>query len=172
MTVDTSHKLIKDSVCAGTLTLDASRHGMRGNAVQTWLPLQRWFAIIALGALLSGCASIDTVKNAPLTDGQQQTFRARYDRTTASTLKALTVLNTNISSAAEDGNGTIYLVSKPLSGFSWGEVGRVFVKKAANPPTTVYVDWQKRVQTQVTGTSQDEFANTVFGSISSALADY
>ena len=49
----------------------------------------------------------------------------------------------------DDQQGTIYLVSKPLSAFSWGEIGRVFLKKATNLPTTVYIDWQKRVQSRL-----------------------
>ena len=89
------------------------------------MPFTRGLTVLALGAALAGCASLDTVKNAPLNDGMPQTFDATYDRTSAATLKALTALNITITNSTEDANGTIYLVTKPISGFSWGEVGRV-----------------------------------------------
>ncbi len=128
--------------------------------------------LLPLGALalgLASCATMDTVKQAPLDQGISHPFDASYDRTSAATLKALSSLNVNITSSNEDATGTIYLVSKSLSAFSWGEVGRVYVKKTGAPPTVVFVDWEKRSTLQITGTGADEFSNTLFDAIGHAL---
>lgn len=119
--------------------------------------------------LLAACANMDTVKNAPPDQGLSRAFDASYDRTTAATLKALSSLNVNITNAAEDSSGTTYLVSKPMSMFSWGEVGRVRVQRSSAPPTLVFVDWRKRDTVQITGTGADEFSSTLFAEIAKSL---
>ena len=126
---------------------------------------------LALGlvASLAACANIDTVKDAPLDEGKSQSFSATYDHTAAATLKALSSLNVEIASSSQDATGTIFLVSKPLSFGSWGEVGRIWVKKSAAPPTAVYVNWKKRATGAITGTSEDEFAAALFKAIASDL---
>ena len=62
------------------------------------------------------------------------------------------------------------LITKPVSAFSWGEVGRVTVLRSAQPPTSVRVYWEKRSQLQLTGTGQSEAASQIFAGIDQALA--
>ena len=130
-----------------------------------------WRATVACLLLIGvvGCADMNTVKNAPLDQGIAQDFDATYDHTTAMTLAALTSLNVSITSSSEDAAGTTYLVSKSLSAWSWGEVGRVFVKRQPAAPTTVVVNWQKRLQSQLSGTGSDEFAQALFNAIKKQL---
>ena len=122
---------------------------------------------IAVGG--SGCATMDTVKDAPQQEGISRSFNAPYDSTVAAALKALAGLNVNVTSSSQDGNGTTYLVSKSLSAWSWGEVGRVYVEKSVAPPTTVFVDWKKRDALQITGTGSDEASQAIFNAIQQDL---
>jgi hypothetical protein len=131
--------------------------------------LTRALAALCLVAGLAACANIETVKDAPLGEGKSQSFSATYDHTAAATLKALSSLNIEIQSSNQDASGTIFLVSKPMSFASWGEVGRIWVKKSAAPPTVVYVNWKKRATGAITGTSEDDFANALFKAIASDL---
>lgn len=121
-------------------------------------------------ALLTGCASTDTVRNASVTDARSKSFNAPYERTNSATLKALSAMNVDITESSEDTRGTTYMVEKALTAFSWGEVGRVLVQKSAASPTTVYVNWEKRARFQITGTDQNEFSDALFVQIDQALA--
>jgi hypothetical protein len=125
------------------------------------------FALSA--ALLTSCASSETVRNAPLTDARSKPFNASYERTNAATLKALSAMNVDVTESSEDARGTTYMVEKALTGFSWGEIGRVLVQKSAAPPTTVYVNWEKRARYQITGTGQNEFSDALFFQIDRGL---
>lgn len=131
--------------------------------------MNRRFFILALLLALSACASMDTVKTASLDEAKRRDFPATYDRTNAATLRALSAMNLNISSSNEDATGTTYLVSQAMSMMSWGEVGRVFVKKSSQAPTSVYVNWEKRSRFQLTGTGEKEFASLLFTQISFGL---
>jgi len=84
-------------------------------------------------------------------------------------MKALSTLNINITGSSTESIGTIILVSKPISAFSWGEVGRVVVMKSDTTPITVVVNWQKRDQIQLTGTDANEFTSTLFSMIDKSL---
>lgn len=78
-------------------------------------------------------------------------------------------MNVNIVSSSEDAQGMTYLFSQAMQAFSWGEVGRVTVRKSAAPPTAVYVLWEKRSQFQLTGTGQSEFSRLFFSQVQSGL---
>ena len=65
--------------------------------------------------------------------------------------------------------GLVILVTKQLSAFSWGEVGRIYVQKSTSAPTSVYVLWEKRYQLQISGTGQSEFSDSLFKAIANAL---
>jgi hypothetical protein len=119
----------------------------------------------AAAFVVAGCANMSAVSNAPLGSGISSSFNSSYDHTNAATLKALSSLNINITSSKEDATGTIYLVSKPMSAFSYGEVGRVYVKKSGSPPILVFVNWEKRDQLQITGTDSTEFSQELFARI-------
>ena len=93
-------------------------------------------------------------------------FDAPYDRVLASTLSMLNQLGVTIDSVETLSDGTRILVSQGMSGFSWGEVGRVIVERRPIPPIPVRLVWVRRYQRQVTGTSQAEFAQQLYRGIS------
>ena len=118
---------------------------------------------------LSGCATSETVRKAPVDQGISRAFPASYDHAVATTIKALSSLNINITGSETQAVGTVIMVSKPMSGFSWGEVGRVIVKKSDAAPTTVIVNWEKRDQLQITGTDSKDFTDVLFAEIQKDL---
>jgi hypothetical protein len=122
-----------------------------------------------IAPLLGACANMDTVRNASLEDARSRAFNASFERTNSATLKALASMNVDITESSENAQGTTYMVNKALTAFSWGEVGRVLVKKSDAAPTTVYVNWEKRSRYQITGTNQTEFSETLFAQIGDGL---
>ena len=119
---------------------------------------------------LGACATAVTVQNAPADAGTAQTFPASYDRVSAATLEALRQFNVNVTSTQEHAGGLQILVTKSLSAFSWGEVGRITVVRTSAPPTPVRVVWEKRAQFQITGTGETEFSRELFDGIRRNLA--
>jgi hypothetical protein len=126
-------------------------------------------ALLAV-ACLAGCATADTVKNAPVDAGIAKSFDAPYERTVAATLSALAAMKVSMHDNSEEAPGRVIMVNTHVSAFSWGEVGRVIVKKSAAAPTTVVVNWSKRDQLQITGTSADDFSSDLFVGIETRLA--
>lgn|SRR5579883_2059174 len=122
--------------------------------------------VLALG----GCADLDTVKNAAKESGTARSFTAPYDEVTAATLESIRQLDVGIAGTEEKPEGLVVLVSKPLSAFSYGEVGRVLVERSPAPPTNVRIVWEKRYQLQISGTGEDEFSREVFTRIGATLA--
>jgi hypothetical protein len=119
-------------------------------------------AFLLCGA--AGCADLDTVRNAPLDKGISRQFDVPYDRLTAAALTALSSVDVNIVSSSEDAGGTIYLVDKSLTITSWGEVGRIYVKRSVAPPTTLIVYWEKRARAGE-GIDAREFTRVFFEAI-------
>lgn len=132
--------------------------------------MKRIFGVVALVGILAGCASIDTVEQAALTDGISQSFNANYDSVSGATLKGLSTLNVTVRSSDKTDGGMTLLVSKAVNAFSWGEVGRIYIERSVTPPTKVFVVWEKRSQLQITGTSAEEFSKALFNAVSASLA--
>lgn len=114
---------------------------------------------------LASCASMSTIENAPLTDGETKIFQADYEKVKAAALISLEAQKLDVQNTEDvDGGQAIYF-TKPVSGFSWGEVGRVFVEKGMNGNTKVYVKTARRSSTNITATSQSTFAKRIFAGI-------
>lgn len=129
----------------------------------------RYVLGLAMALVLSACASSDTMRSAPDTAGTVRVFQARYDAVTAATLDSIRGLNINVTSSEETPTGLVVLVSKPVSAFSWGEVGRVIVPRSTGTETMVRVYWEKRSTLQITGTGQAEAAEQIYAGIQMGL---
>lgn len=123
---------------------------------------------IAAALLLAGCASSSDVRNAPLNAGVSKEFPAPYEQTKRLALESVQGLNVDVKSANESGKLYTIEFAKPMTAFSWGEVGRVTVMDL-DPNTRVSVLSEKRSKYQLTGTNEDEFAEAVFDGIQSSL---
>jgi hypothetical protein len=134
--------------------------------------LSRWKSYALIGAILltslAGCADLDTVRDAPLDKGVSRSFDVPYNRLTAAALATLSSVNVNLVSSSEDATGTIYIIDKSLTFTSWGEVGRIYVKKAPTPPTTIIVYWEKRARGGE-GIGADEFTKAFYDELGKHL---
>ena len=127
-------------------------------------------ALMAAPAALSGCATSATVAEAPLTAGVSQDFAAPYEVAKAAALEAVERLNVDIQGSDETPERFQVRFSKPISGFSWGEVGTVNVIRGDEQHTRIYVHSEKRSRAQITGTSERQFAEQIFANITESLA--
>jgi hypothetical protein len=127
-------------------------------------------ALFAVPAALTGCATSDTVRGAAVTEGQSQDFAAPYDVVKAAALEAVQRMNVDIQGSDETTERFQMRFSKPISGFSWGEVGAVNVIRVDDQTTRVYVNSEKRSQMQITGTSERQFAEQIFANITESVA--
>lgn len=127
-------------------------------------------AALALAGATQGCATVDTVREAPVTAGRSQDFAAPYDVVRAAALEAVERLNVDVQGADETPERFQIRFSKPISPLSWGEVGVVNVVRIGERATRVYVNTEKRDQVQITGTSERQFAEQIFANIEESLA--
>jgi len=134
--------------------------------------IRGWARCASIAAVLSfsvvGCADLDTVRNAPLDKGVARDFDVPYNHLTAATLTALSSVNVNLVSSSEDATGTTYIIDKSITFTSWGEVGRIYVKKAPAPPTTMIVYWEKRARGGE-GIGAEEFTRVFFDAVAKQL---
>src|SRR5512143_38699 len=92
----------------------------------------------SVSGLITGCATTDTVRNAPITQGLSQDFAAPYEAVKAAAVEAVQRLNVNVQGSDETPQRFQIRFSKPISAFSWGEVGVVNVLAVDARTTRVY----------------------------------
>lgn len=127
------------------------------------------FLAIAM-VLLASCATADTVRRAAVTEGKSQDFSYPYNVVKAAALEAVQRLNVEIQGSDETAERFQIRFSKPVSAFSWGEVGAVNVVRIDEQNTRVFVNTEKRSQIQITGTSEGRFASEIFSNIGESSA--
>jgi hypothetical protein len=131
-----------------------------------------WKSYALIGAVLltglAGCADLGTVRDAPLDKGVSRNFDVPYNRLVAAALATLSSVNVNLVSSSEDAGGTIYVIDKSLTFTSWGEVGRIYVKKTPTRPTTIIVYWEKRARSGE-GIGAEEFTKVFFDELGKHL---
>lgn len=126
------------------------------------------FAVFTL--TLAACATGGGVDQRPLTSGTWRDFEADFARVSAATDQSIAAAPITVQGARMEGTSRVINFTKPVSAFSWGEVGRVVITPVDADTTRIYVDSEKRSQVQITGTSEDQFAARIFGGVESALA--
>lgn len=125
---------------------------------------------LALG-LVSMLAACATAQSGSGGGSIVKDFNAPYGSVTAATRHSVETLNVEVTSANQVGDMYVVHFKKPMSTWSWGEVGWVKVYPAASGAVTVEVASQKVMKAQRTGTEQDEFAAAIYEGIEKSLAD-
>jgi hypothetical protein len=129
--------------------------------------------VFAFAVPLAACATSQSVQTEGASGGVTKAFPAKYAAVKAAALESVQKLNVKVQKTSEDDKGFHITFSKPISAFSWGEVGQVDVVKSADDAATdVVVNTSKRLKTQVTGTSQKQFAEQIFADVTANLARY
>lgn len=137
-------------------------------SLRNWVVHLVWTVIVLAG--ISGCTTTQDVINAPLNEGSVLQISASYDQTTKVALEALRALGISVTSVDALSEGTLVMIGRRMSAFSWGEVGRVFIEKSSVAPTKIFVIWEKRSTYQFAGSNRSEFVQDFEKSINKALA--
>lgn len=120
-----------------------------------------------LSVFAVGCANQSSVASSNA--GTTKVFKYPYSEVNPAALETVQGLNVELKGTKPEGDGTRILFSKPVSAWSWGEVGSVVVKPIDENATLVTVDTEKRYQIQVTGTGEVEFSEAIFMGIEEVL---
>ena len=131
--------------------------------------LRKAYLVCSLSIVLAlaGCASASNVKQQSIDAGTARAFQASYEQTKAAVLASLTQLKFTPVEREERPDGHSILIGRPPHGFSWGEVGRIFIEKSADKPTIVRVVYEKRVTFQF---AHSNFPRYLFARMDQVLA--
>lgn len=124
--------------------------------------------LLLLVLFVSAC-STTTVASRDQDAGTIQVFQSSYESVVAATQKALTNQKLKITDTTQGDAQTTLSFVKPVSAFSWGEAGRVIVRKVDDERSQILVTSAKNVAVNVTGTSEKTFARNIFGEVNSLL---
>ena len=95
--------------------------------------------------LLSGCASVDSVRDAPGSKGEERFFDVSYRRmvdVVATTLPSIGL--ENVDKQSNDPRITVFLGTGGVSPASWGEIVRVTVTEIDVARTSVRIYWRHK----------------------------
>lgn len=133
-------------------------------SVQRRLP-HSFVPLLALA--LAACATSQSVQQNPMDAGIGRSFQAPYEQTKEAVLASLTKLKFTPVERQERPDGHTILIGRSPHGFSWGEVGRIFVEKSTDKPTIVRVVYEKRVTMQF---ASSNFPRYLFQNMDEVLA--
>lgn len=128
--------------------------------------VSRAWALLAI-LTLAACASARTVQEQSLEAGIARRFLAPYEQTKEAALASLTQLKFTPVAREERPDGHTILIGRPPHGFSWGEVGRIFVEKSTDQATIVRVVYEKRITLQF---ASSNFPRYLFAKMDEVLA--
>jgi hypothetical protein len=120
-------------------------------------------AMVALvaSASLSGCRTVDTMRNAPLNEGVLRTYAGEYYDVTRAAYEAVQSLGLTVDEVKQIDPATWNVIATAsASAFSWGELVRVSVQRRAAPQVAVWVLTKRRLATNIT--AKDDYSPDVF----------
>lgn len=121
-------------------------------------------SVFILIMFILNCATVSSVRNAPLHAGKKQVFHADFEKTIEAATAAMMEAGLEIESRDEVDDNTYMLVSKKSStAVSWGELVRVVVVKKDSKETEVRVHTKRRVAMNVI--AKGDYSEKIFGSI-------
>lgn len=129
--------------------------------------LFRHCVALAFAVFLAACATGASVQQQPIDAGVGRSFQAPYEQTKEAVLTSLTQLKLTPVERNDRPEGHSILIGRPPHGFSWGEVGRIFIEKSAGKPTTVRVVYEKRIIVQA---ASSNFPRQLFARMDQVLA--
>jgi hypothetical protein len=130
--------------------------------------LRKVATLVLSFGVLSGCATSTDVAVTSVDQGSSKSYSIPFDSLKRLAFESVKGLNVDVKGVEEASDTYVVNFSKPISAFSWGEVGKVVVTNSG-PTSTVTVVASKRMRVQVTGTNQQEFAEAVFEGIDYAI---
>lgn len=101
--------------------------------------------IMVTGFLLLGCASVESVRDAPMSKGEERIFDVGYRRmvdVVSATLPSIGL--ENVEKQPDEPQVTVFLGTAGVDLWSWGEIVRVTVTEIDSTRTSVRVYWRHK----------------------------
>ena len=128
------------------------------------------FAVFVYLFLMSsvGCASTDSIRKDPLTDGISATFPASIEKVSRASRIAVLESGMKVVDQTKLDNGSVMLIGEAaMSMFSSGEVVRLVISSNGMNQSQVLVITHRKVATQVM--AQDNYSTQIFKNITANL---
>ena len=122
-----------------------------------------------MNGLAAGCASVDSVRDAQESKGEERFFNMSYIRmldVVAITLPSIGLKN--VDKQSNDPRITVFLGTSGVSPASWGEIVRVIVTEIDVAKTSVRVHWRHKFRDGVIS-SAPNWKEDVFAGIEERL---
>jgi hypothetical protein len=103
--------------------------------------------MMVTGVLLLGCASVDSVRDAPTSKGEERIFEVGYKRmvdVVSTTLPSVGM--ENVEKQSDVPQVTVFLGTAGVDLWSWGEIVRVTVTEIDSTSTSVRVYWRHKLR--------------------------
>jgi hypothetical protein len=127
------------------------------------------FLLFSLLLFLFGCATREELTGLDQNNSVQKSYQININQADRLVMESIRGLNLEIKSRKSDNQSIEIEFSKPISAFSWGEMGSVSITNS-NQGVIVSVKSIKRMKTQITGASTNDFAKAIFEGVDYALA--
>jgi hypothetical protein len=125
------------------------------------------FAPLAFVCIV-GCASTGGMRDEPLDVGVVREFNRDYATVLRAARSAVMSVGLAIDSDEDLNDSTAIIVAKRgLHGWSWGELVRIVVQRAANDRTTVRVFSRRRMMTNIL--AKGDYSVTIFSDMDVGL---
>ena len=107
-------------------------------------PARRFGLCLALACMSAACATVDSVRDAPKTAGEERTYAVSYQRMTELVARTLPSIDLEIvSREVFETKQTLFMATSPVRWSSWGEIVRVTVSEVDANHATVAVHWRR-----------------------------
>ena len=128
-----------------------------------------WMLLLAWGPLLSGCASVESVRDAPESYGDERILDVSYERMNDVVAKTLPLLGLeNVDKRSDDSRTAVFVGTHGVTPASWGEVVRVMVTEVGVARSSAKVYWRSKFRDGVI-TSAPDWQDDVFVGIEQRL---
>ncbi len=125
--------------------------------------------LLVAGPLLSGCASVNSVRDAPESEGEERLFDVSYERIVGVVETMLPLLGLeNVDKQSNAPQSTVFVGTHGVTGASWGEVVRVIVTEIDATKTSVRVYWRSKFRDGII-TSAPNWQEEIFSGIEERL---
>ena len=107
-------------------------------------PARRFGCYLVLAWLSGACATVDSVRDAPKTAGEERTYAVSYERLTELVARTLPSIDLEIvSREVFERKQTLFMATSPMRWSNWGEIVRVTVSEVDENHATVAVHWRR-----------------------------
>ena len=123
---------------------------------------------LALPIMLGACASTSTMREAPLSEGEERTFDADFEAVIGAAREAVADAGLGIEDAYEVDDDTFVIIGRARSSaFSYGGYARAVIERVAEGRTVVRVFTKRKVATNVT--AKGDYSGPIFSTLTTEL---